>query len=108
MLIEYRSGESTLLRVDDESSGLADLPLSLGYQLTASDQGAVAGWLTIKVPTGKAADRKIYGDVIESVLYDSADSYAQMRLLYLQNRRYKLSGQENNDANSWDPYTDPQ
>jgi phospholipid-binding lipoprotein MlaA len=57
---------------------------------------------------GKAADRKIYGDVIESVLYDSADSYAQMRLLYLQNRRYKLSGQENNDANSWDPYTDPQ
>ncbi len=42
LLIEYRSGESTMLRVDDESSGLADLPLSLGYQLTASDQGAVA------------------------------------------------------------------
>ena len=42
LLIEYRSGESTLLRVDDESSGLADLPLAFGYQLTASDQGAVA------------------------------------------------------------------
>lgn len=56
LLIEYRFGESTLLRVDDESSGLADLPLSLGYQLTASDQSAVATWLTIKVPTGQAAD----------------------------------------------------
>ncbi|HEY0274728.1 MAG TPA: VacJ family lipoprotein [Paenirhodobacter sp.] len=56
---------------------------------------------------GKAADRKIYGDTVESILYDSADSYAQARLVYLQNRRYHLSGQENNDANSWDPYTDP-
>ncbi len=56
LLIEYRFGESTLLRVDDESSGLADLPPFLGYQLTASDQSAVATWLTIKVPTGKAAD----------------------------------------------------
>lgn len=57
---------------------------------------------------GKAADRKIHGDVIESILYDSADSYAQARLLYLQNRRYHLSGQENNDADAWDPYADPQ
>ncbi|HEY0214559.1 MAG TPA: VacJ family lipoprotein [Paenirhodobacter sp.] len=57
---------------------------------------------------GKAADRKIYGDTVEAILYDSADSYAQARLLYLQNRRYHLSGQENNDADAWDPYTDPQ
>jgi hypothetical protein len=56
LLIEYRTGESTLLRVEDDSSGFADLPLSLGYQLAASDQGAVATWLTIKVPTGKADD----------------------------------------------------
>lgn len=56
---------------------------------------------------GKAADRKIHGDVIESVLYDSADSYSQARLLYLQNRRYHLAGQENdNELNTWDPYTD--
>lgn len=60
---------------------------------------------------GKAADRKINGDVIESILYDSADSYAQARLLYLQNRRFHIgggqTGQETTDANSWDPYTDP-
>lgn len=55
---------------------------------------------------GKAADRKIHGDVVESILYDSADSYSQARLLYLQNRRYHLSGKESNDADAWDPYED--
>lgn len=56
---------------------------------------------------GKAADRKINGDLIESVLYDSADSYSQARLLYQQNRRYHLGGQESeNEINTWDPYTD--
>ena len=86
LLIEYRSGESTLLRVDDESSGLADLPLSLGYQLTASDQGAVAAWLTIKVPTGKAADLTGSGAV------DVALSLAGERQL---SERWQLFGQAN-------------
>jgi len=86
LLIEYRSGESTLLRVDDESSGLADLPLSLGYQLTASDQGAVAAWLTIKVPTGKAAD------VTGSGAVDVALSLAGERQL---SERWQLFGQAN-------------
>jgi hypothetical protein len=86
LLIEYRSGESTLLRVDDESSGLADLPLSLGYQLTASDQGAVAAWLTIKVPTGKAADLTGSGAV------DVALSLAGERRL---SERWQLFGQAN-------------
>lgn len=71
-------------------------------------QGTASTAATATRLAGKAADRKIHGDVIESILYDSADSYAQARLLYLQNRRYHLSGQEtNNDANTWDPYTDP-
>lgn len=56
---------------------------------------------------GKAAERKRFGETIESVLYDSADSYAQSRLLYLQSRRFKLAGKENNDALAWDPYEDP-
>lgn len=62
---------------------------------------------TVTQLSGKVADRKIHGDVIESVLYDSADSYSQARLLYLQNRRYHLAGQESdNEINTWDPYTD--
>lgn len=33
-----------------------------------------------------------FGTSIDGVLYDSADSYAQSRLLYLQNRRFELGG----------------
>lgn len=35
-------------------------------------------------------DRGAFGDTLDSVLYDSADSYAQARLIYLQNRRFEL------------------
>lgn len=46
-----------------------------------------------------------YGDTIDSILYDSADSYAQSRSLYLQNRRFELGGTE---AEAYlDPYEDP-
>jgi len=86
LLIEYRAGELTLLRVDDQSSGLADLPLAFGYQLSASDQGAVATWLTIKVPTGKAADLTGSGAV------DVALSLAGERQL---SERWQLFGQAN-------------
>lgn len=70
-------------------------------------QGADATAASSARVAGKVADRKRFGETIESILYDSADSYAQSRLLYLQNRRYQLSGQENNDADAWDPYADP-
>lgn len=53
---------------------------------------------------------------VDSVLYDSADSYAQLRLIYLQNRRHDL-GVEMGDAyldpygetggEAYDPYIDP-
>ena len=43
--------------------------------------------------TSKVGDRYRFGDTIDSILYDSADSYVQARILYLQNRRFRL-GQE--------------
>lgn len=52
---------------------------------------------------GKVADRQRYGDVIDDILYNSADSYAQMRLMYLQNRHYELGI----EAEVIDPYEDP-
>lgn len=52
---------------------------------------------------GKIADRQRYSDVIDDILYNSADSYAQMRLLYLQNRHYELGI----EAEVFDPYEDP-
>ncbi|MGR3713851.1 MAG: MlaA family lipoprotein [Shimia sp.] len=54
-------------------------------------------------------DRYDYNDTVDSVLYDSADSYAQSRIIYLQNRRFEL-GIESEDAYvdpNFDPYEDP-
>jgi len=41
-----------------------------------------------------ANERYEYSETIDSVLYESADSYAQGQLLYLQNRRFELRGDE--------------
>ena len=38
----------------------------------------------------RLGDRGTFGDTIDSVLYDSADSYAQAQTIYLQNRRFEL------------------
>ena len=46
-------------------------------------------------------DRGAFGDTLDSVLYDSADSYAQARLIYLQNRRFELG------EDAVDGYIDP-
>jgi len=50
-------------------------------------------------------DRYRYSDTIDSLLYESADSYSQARLLYLQNRRFELGTEA--ESNSYDPYNDP-
>lgn len=59
-------------------------------------------------PTANVMDRVgqryEFGATIDSLLYESADSYAQARNLYLQNRRFAL-GQEDDFA--FDPYEDP-
>jgi phospholipid-binding lipoprotein MlaA len=49
----------------------------------------------------RVGQRAQLGDAIDSVLYESADSYSQTQLLYLQNRRFEL-GIEADDT-----YIDP-
>jgi phospholipid-binding lipoprotein MlaA len=39
----------------------------------------------------RLGDRNRFSETVDSLLYDSADSYAQARLLYLQNRRFTLA-----------------
>lgn len=56
LLIEFEQGGSTLLRVDESTSGIGDIPIAFGYQLRATDRDALAAWLTVKVPTGSADD----------------------------------------------------
>ena len=63
----------------------------------------------------RLGDRGRFGDMVDSVLYESADSYAQSRLIYLQNRRFELAGDAAYDdpyaaadnPNYEDPYDDP-
>lgn len=55
----------------------------------------------------RLSDRARYGDTVDSILYESADSYAQTRLLYLQNRRFELGQAAGGvDAGFEDPYAD--
>ncbi len=67
--------------------------------------GASDEWIP---PTANVMDRVNqryeFGATIDSLLYESEDSYAQGRSLYLQNRRFEL-GQE--DEFAFDPYDDP-
>lgn len=60
----------------------------------------------------RLGDRNRYSETVESILYDSADSYAQARLLYLQNRRFALgqsadAAPDGADGTFVDPYEDP-
>jgi phospholipid-binding lipoprotein MlaA len=50
----------------------------------------------------RLGDRGRYSDTIDSILYDSADSYAQARLIYLQNRRFELG--DETSSSEIDPF----
>lgn len=68
--------------------------------------------VTVAKILSRLNDRDRYSGTVDSILYDSADSYAQARLLYLQNRRFEL-GQSASGAGATadddfiDPYEDP-
>lgn len=57
----------------------------------------------------RLGDRDRFSDTVDSLLYESADSYAQARLLYLQNRRFQLSkgGAPTAEGASDDGFIDP-
>ncbi|MCX7286908.1 MAG: VacJ family lipoprotein [Rhodobacterales bacterium] len=52
-------------------------------------------------------DRGRFSNTVESILYDSADSYAQSRLLFLQNRRFALGQSDPVDTTTDDDFIDP-
>jgi phospholipid-binding lipoprotein MlaA len=72
-----------------------------------------ANAVTILKLFSRLGDRDRFSDTVDSLLYESADSYAQARLLYLQNRRFQL-GQDaggagasgTSDDGFIDPYAD--
>ena len=52
LLIQYQEGDEVLLQLDDSASGMADVPLAVGYQVKATDRSALSAWLTVDVPVG--------------------------------------------------------
>jgi len=75
----------------------------ISYLLPSPERyaGPVAG------AASKVGDRYRFGDTIDSILYDSADSYTQARLLYLESRRFELGGGTVGDAfEGYDDYDD--
>lgn len=79
---------------------LATNPLTYGLKGSEALIGPVAKGLK------KLGDRDTYADTVDAVLYESADSYAQARSLYLQNRRHQLGDEESvTDSEAYeDPY----
>lgn len=76
-------------------------PMSITLPSPESD------WATAFKLGSKLGDRDRYSDTIDSILYDSADSYAQARLLYLQNRRFELGQTGAGSAADDDGFIDP-
>ncbi|MCS6626601.1 VacJ family lipoprotein [Roseibacterium beibuensis] len=62
-------------------------------------------YITAARIAGRLNTRHEFAGSVEGVLYDSEDSYLQMRSLYLQNRRYELRGDTADGY--FDPYIDP-
>ncbi|WP_417604628.1 VacJ family lipoprotein [Primorskyibacter flagellatus] len=72
----------------------------LGYVLDKPERysGTVAKLVS------RAGKRRQYGATVDSVLHDSADSYAQTRIIYLQNRRFELG--QDVPGGGVDPYVE--
>lgn len=79
---------------------LALNPIRLLIPSPESRIGTAAGILA------KIGDRGRYSATVDSILYDSADGYAQARILYLQNRHFELGMSATSDDSFEDPYAD--
>ncbi|EIE49748.1 VacJ lipoprotein [Salipiger aestuarii] len=71
----------------------------LSYWLPAPDKYYATGVRLAE----RVLDRSEYSEQIDEMLYGSADSYAQSRTIYLQNRRYELGDESAAQADYMDP-----
>jgi phospholipid-binding lipoprotein MlaA len=84
----------------DTVGGIVDIALN---PLSLAASGPVSTAATVASVVARLGDRYDYSQTVDSILYDSADSYAQTRLIYLQNRRFEL-GQTGGEDDFIDPY----
>lgn len=83
----------------DAAGKVGDLLIDPLYHLLDRDGAWAVFGLRV---ASKAGDRARFGDTVDSVLQGSADSYAQLRLIYLMHRRHDL----NEGGAEIDPYAD--
>lgn len=83
----------------DATGKVVDLLIDPLNHVLNRDEAAVAIGLRV---ASKAGDRARFGDTVDSVMQDSADSYAQLRLIYLMHRRHEL----NEGGTEIDPYAE--
>lgn len=83
----------------DAVGKVVDLLIDPVYHVLHRDAAWAAFGLRV---ASKAGERARFGDTVDSVLQDSADSYAQLRLIYLMHRRHEL----NEGGTEIDPYAD--
>ena len=83
----------------DAVGRLVDLVIDPTRQWLNRDQYLIS--LGTRV-VSKAGERGRFSDSVDSILYGSADSYAQTRLIWLQHRRYELGQQ----GDYIDPYAE--
>lgn len=86
----------------DTAGRIVDFAMNPTRHILSDDQRDA---LTGVNAAARIGDRHEHSELIDSILYDSADSYAQARLLYLQNRRFKLNDKAEEEY--FDPYEDP-
>lgn len=90
-----------------DAYGLAvDIVLDPFFVVTREPTKYIGGVAYVINAMGNRYD---FDETIDSILYDSADSYAQARLIYLQNRRFDLGMTDGNAYvdPEFDPYEDP-
>ena len=76
----------------------------MGYARSQSIANASLGAEVVQ----RLGDRGRFSDTVDSILYESADSYAQSRVIYLQNRRFELAGSAEQDyADPYQDFADP-
>lgn len=84
----------------DLAGRIVDFTLIDPLDNVLTDEQKLAG--TAGRVVSKAGERARFGSTVDSVLHESADSYAQARLLYTQHRRYELKQEED----AIDPYAE--
>jgi hypothetical protein len=90
LLLAYAVEGVTRFQLDRDAYGLADVPLALGYQLRASNSGALAGWLSVKLPTGSVEELTGSGALVVAlslastrVFGERGQAFAQLYLAWL-------------------------